>query len=214
MIGGGIVAPEQMSLPLPLLVKQTPEESTMPTIAEHALVLADTRATSTSIDVRVDAGEHLRRRSYGLGALTGRTRLADLLELPVGLGVPVGRLPGDTQSRLRRCPPGVVNEDRGEFIRLLVRPCTVTHIVVTAETWRAALPVLDRYAPFAQRHVALPRGEAIDPYVCYAAERFGIGVRDHDGEQIIEAETFVVRRFSAVGWSFVERMYERVLDAR
>lgn len=172
------------------------------------------RSATTTFDLAINVEEHDRRIDVDLVAVTSRDLLADLMTLPLGMGVAEAAFGEATLRRLWRSQPGIVDTDDGNLVRRLAPPARIVTATVSADSWKTALRSLDLLAAHTERHVALPSGEIEDPLVRFSAERFGIGLWSHEGAQVLPAEPFVRQRFTPTGWAFTERMYERWRRAR
>ncbi|MQS15707.1 hypothetical protein F7Q99_26415 [Streptomyces kaniharaensis] len=162
---------------------------------------------------RVDEPEHRRRQEVGAERLDSIPALACLLGLPVGLPVPVGSLP--EQTEVRDLPRGAVEWDTDLVTRRAVRPLAVDLVVVRAADPRTGLERAGRFAPFCRRAVLLDEVPCagLDAIVAEAAF-YGIGVLldEPDGIRIaLEPEAYRPLRHTAAAWHFVEELYGRLV---
>lgn len=161
--------------------------------------------------VRIDPYEHHRRSRIGLGAATNQRLLDVLMSLPLGMGVPVDALDAASRRVVRRAEIGLVNEDRGEFVRLVRRPVVLDSLLVTACSWQPAREAASGFAAYCERTVRLPSCQ-IDPLVTVEAEHLGVGVESTDGDIVVLPRPHVEMRFTSYGWWFSESIYEQWLS--
>lgn len=162
---------------------------------------------------RVDEAERRRRQAVGAERLDSIPALECLLGLPIGLPVPVGSLPDQTD--VRDLPRGAVEWDTDLVTRRAVRPLAVDLAIVRAAGWRTGLERAGRFAPFCRRALLLDEvPHARLDEILAEATFYGIGVlvNEPDGIRIaLEPEAYRPQRHTAAAWHFVEELYGRLV---
>lgn len=180
--------------------------------ADAQTIAARLLGVSAVLAFRPDDAEWHRRGQVGLGALDSSDHLDVLLSLPIGLPVPVVELSPRERRQLAKLPAGAVAICSGDVVRLAVSPLRVELAIVPARGWVKGLELAGRFAPFAARVMWLPRLPEAQDDMRMLARRYGVGVvvGEPDRAQVAVAPApFVRRRFSAAGWLFTERVFER-----
>ncbi len=169
--------------------------------------------TQALLGYRLNEQEVTRRQARQLGSISSPDILDLLMDLPLGLPVPMKSLTRRERSALRSAPPGAVSIADGEVTREAVAPVAVDFAIVPARTWRAGLEIAGRFAPFCMRIMVLNRRPCNDNDVRSEASYYGIGVvvADQRGTDVLaEPAPFRRRRFTVAGWQFLENVYHRV----
>lgn len=147
-----------------------------------------------------------RRADCSLEPLLGYGDLMALAQLPVDIPVPRSALDHTTVARLSRIPFGAV--DVGEQLtRRAVAAVRVRAVVHEGSQWSRALERASRFAPYAQRTVALPRMPRNLARVRTEAAYYGVGVRVGCGDDcvwIAHPAPFRPQRYSAASWMLDE----------
>jgi hypothetical protein len=160
--------------------------------------------------VRVDVGEHERRQSCGLGAITQLWMLDVLMNLPLGEPVSISGLDSSEQWTLDRLPGGAVQRE-GRWVIRLCRP--VTEIAAVVVRGQRLQPLLKQAAPFtrvAQRMVVLDSVPENFDEVAWEACYQGTGVWSATSAGVTEhvaAEPVQHRYYTAARWRVNERAY-------
>lgn len=134
--------------------------------------------------------------------LLGYGGLTALAELPVDVPLPRSVLDQETVTRLLRLPHGAV--DVGEqFTRRAVAAVRVRAVMHEGSQWSRALERASRFAPYAQRTVALPRMPRSLARVRTEAAYYGVGVRVGFGDDVVwiaRPAPFRPQRYSPASW--------------
>lgn len=184
------------------------------TLAALVTVQAPRGYGTATLSVRVDPVEHQRRQLVGLGGIGSPAVLDLLMQLPVGLPVPVGVLQDRDRRCLRRLQPGIVELTSGEVTRLAVKPTVVELATVEGRVNQRTIGLASGFAPFCSRAILTP----VRPSAARLAEAdfWGIGVileRDGVRETLFEPEPWRPMRHTVAGWLFTEQVYRAVLAA-
>lgn len=169
--------------------------------------------TQALLGYRLNEHEVTRRQAQQLGSISSPDVLDLLMDLPLGLPVPIKSLTLWERSALRSAPPGAVSIAAGEVTREAVAPVAVDFAIVPARTWRAGLETAGRFAPFCMRIMVLNRRPRNESDVRVEASFYGVGVvvADQRGADVLaEPALFRRRRFTVAGWQFLENVYQRV----
>ncbi|MFD8105333.1 hypothetical protein [Streptomyces microflavus] len=162
---------------------------------------------------RMDDAEHERREAVGAARLDRMHPLEVLLNLPVGLPVPLASLEKQERRAVHALPCGAADRDRRTVTRRAVRPLHVDLAVVRATGWKRGLEEAGRFAPYCRRAILLTRRPAGISEALAEADFYGIGVfliSDEEVEMVLEPRDYRPLRHTAAAWSFVEEMYQRV----
>lgn len=160
---------------------------------------------------RLDAAEHARRRQAAAARVDRMPALETLLDLPVGIPVPLAALDTEQRRAVRALPAGCVDRDRTSVTRRAVRPARVDLAVVRASGWRQGLRDAGRFAPFCRRAMLLTRRPSHLDEALAEADFYGIGVflAAGDGvEMVLEPAPYRPLRHTAAAWCFVEELYQ------
>jgi hypothetical protein len=171
---------------------------------------------SALVRYRLDEHEVARRADSRLGALSSPDVLNLLLDLPLGLPVPVASLTTWERSALRGMPRGAVSITKGEVTREAVAPVVVDLAIVPARTWRTGLHDAGRFAPFCARLMVLGKPPKDLAELNRQAGFYGIGVAVADGAEpqlLVAPEPFRRLRFTVASWQFLEHVYRQVAGA-
>ncbi len=162
---------------------------------------------------RFDPVEHRRRQSVSAQPLTAMESLEALLELPVGLPIPMESLCPDDRASVRRLPSTAVDREGGSVTRKAVRPLKVELALVRDTRPRQALEAATKFAPFCSRAVLLQRpAPRMDDYL-NEASFYGVGVllQTPSGIEVpLEPAEYRPKRHTAAAWRFVEKLYQLV----
>jgi hypothetical protein len=161
---------------------------------------------------RLSLAEHDRRSAAGLGAVTHPALLDRLLDLPAGqpVGDPV------VWAETSDLPEGIV--DRGDdgytVTRLLEPPLALDGVVVPAGRAGVLRAVQDAslFAGFTCRWVASTR-RTIRQTALLEAQLCGVGLLDHAGGVVLQAEPPQGRVVDEWSWLLQERTYRCWLRA-
>jgi hypothetical protein len=159
----------------------------------------------------LNAAEHERRVSAGLGAVTDPALLDRLLDLP--LAVPVA----DTVTWAEmsdQCPGVVDRDDDGATVtRLLEPPLTINHVVLAAAVSRELAAVQDAslFAGFTRRWIAVARDRVPDAAVL-EAKLCGVGILDRCGRVLLAGEVPAALTIDGWTWLLQEKTYRRWLN--
>lgn len=159
---------------------------------------------------RVDTGEAERRRRAGAETITSADVLELLLDLPLGVPVPVTSLSHREGAALKRAPAGAVCVRDGEVTRHAVAPVAVDLALITGGSWRHGLKIAGRFAPFCARAMVLPRRPRDLAGLCLEAGFYGVGVivaDDRSTEVLVAPAPFRRSLWTAAGWRFLEAVY-------
>jgi hypothetical protein len=168
---------------------------------------------SALVRYRLEEHEAARRAARRLGVFSSPDVLNLLLDLPLGLPVPVASLARWERSALRSLPPGAVSITKGEVIREAVAPVAVDLAIVPARTWRTGLHEAGRFAPFCARLIVLGKPPKDLAELNTQAGFYGIGVAVADGAEpqlLVAPAPFRRQRFTVASWQFLERVYRQV----
>ncbi|MFE0147845.1 hypothetical protein ACFWY5_11900 [Nonomuraea sp. NPDC059007] len=174
------------------------------------------QGTSAMLHYELDQAEVERRRHAGLGAITSPDALRVLLDLPVGVPLPLSAAGWTTPDLLRLLPRGAMHLGPGQVTCLAVPPIGARLAVVPARSWRAGLERAGRFAPFCSRAMLLSSLPRELQALRMEADFYGIGVIcDADGEPcvIVPPAPFERRRFTVAGWLFLEEAYQQITSA-
>lgn len=169
--------------------------------------------TSALVRYRLEDLEVTRRKASRLCDISSPDVLNLLLDLPIGLPVPVKSLTRWERLALRTAPKGAVSIANGEVTRKAVAPIAVDLAIVPARTWRAGLQAAGRFAPFCARMMVLGSPPRNLDALSAQASFYGIGVAVADQEEprlVVMPEGFRRKRFTAAGWQFLEAVYRQV----
>jgi hypothetical protein len=174
------------------------------------VMLLGVRVTAYAI---INAAEHRRRETAGVGAVVNPALLDRLMDLPTGIPVtdPV------VWAEMADQPGGVVERGRdgARVTRRLESPLTITDVVVDGVPGRESRAVQDAslFAGFARRWVAVMAGQVPDAAML-EAKLCGVGVVDRRLRQLLAAEK--PRGLTRDGWSWLleEKVYRRWLSRR
>lgn len=184
------------------------------TLAALVTVQAPRGYGAATLSVRVDLVEHERRQNASLGSINSPAVLDLLMQLPVGLPVPVGVLQDRDRRFLCRLQPGIVERAGGEVTRLAVKPVMVELATVVGRVNQRTIGLASGFAPFCSRAIvttARPSGARLAE-----ADFWGIGVvLECDGvrETLVEPEPWRPMRHTVPGWLFTEQVYRAILAA-
>ncbi|GHH27167.1 hypothetical protein [Streptomyces lanatus] len=186
--------------------------------ASAALLEAGAQAQAASLQgveasffYQMDSAEHARRRHAAAAPLDRIAALETLLDLPVGIPVPLARLGADQRRAVRTLPTGCADRDRTSVTRRAVRPARVDLAVVRASGWRQGLHDAGRFAPFCRRAMLLTRCPSHLDEALAEADFYGIGVFLAAGdsvEMVLEPAPYRPLRHTAAAWCFVEELYQ------
>lgn len=169
--------------------------------------------TSALVRYRFDGLEAARRKASGLGGISSPDVLNLLLDLPLGMPVPVKSLTRWERLALRAAPLGAVSITKGEVTREAVPPVAVDLAIVPARTWRAGLQAAGRFAPFCARMMVLGSSPRDLDGLITQAGFYGIGVAVADQAEpqlLVMPVAFRRKRFTAASWQFLEEVYRQV----
>ncbi len=161
----------------------------------------------------LNAAEHGRRRSAGLGAVTDPALLDRLMDLPLALPVADPAIWAEMQDQV----PGVVDrdEDSATVTRLLEPPLTIDDVAMTATAGRELRAVQDAslFAGFTRRWVTAARDRVPDSVVL-EAKLCGVGILDRCGQVLLAAESPASLTVDGWTWLLQEKTYRRWLNQR
>jgi len=164
---------------------------------------------------RLNEQEVARRKTSRLKAISSPDVLNLLLDLPLGLPVPVKSLARWERLALRAAPTGAFSIEKGQVTREAVAPIAVDLAIVPARTWRAGLHAAGRFAPFCARVIALSTAPKDLDVLNAQADFYGIGVAVADQpELLVLPEAHRRNRFTVAGWQFLEAVYQQVVWGR
>ena len=169
--------------------------------------LLSVRVTALAV---LDAGEHARRQSAQLAAVTDPAVLELLLRLPAGLAVHDPIAWAETAGQ----PDGVLARDPEAMTvtRLLMPPLAVADVLVDATAGREILAVQDAslFARFTRRWVILA-GERVPERAVLEAKLCGVGILTAAGGLVVPADGPVIEVADAWDWMLREKVYRRWL---
>ncbi len=125
---------------------------------------------------RGDDHEWRRRSAEGLGAVLAWDLLDTLMDLPVGMPVPMSSLTGPAQRRLRKAPRGVACISGSVITRQIVPAVTPLLAVISTRSWRDGLVAASRFACYCPRIVVVPALGSDEAEALALAREFGIGL--------------------------------------
>lgn len=166
--------------------------------------------TEALICYRVDTAEAERRRRAGAETIASADVLELLLDLPLGVPVPVTSLSHREDAALSCVPAGAVCVRDGEVTRHAVAPVAVDLAVIAGRSWRHGLKIAGRFAPFCARAMVLPRCPLDLTDLCLEAGFYGVGViivDDRSTQVLVAPAPFRRSRWTAAGWRFLEVVY-------
>jgi hypothetical protein len=164
---------------------------------------------------RYDENERARRHRVGAERLDRMDALEALLQVPVGLPVPLASLAEPLCRAIGALPGGAAVVGDGQVTRNAVRPLAVDLVVVrsSGRNWRDGLKRAGRFAPFSRRALLIdPPSEEWETLLLEAAF-YGIGILIPAGggvELVLEPRAYRPRRHTAAAWRFVEQVYQRL----
>jgi hypothetical protein len=163
---------------------------------------------------RLDRGEHERRRSCGLGALTDRDCLRFLSCLPEGEPVRLVDLTNAEREQLSAVPVGAVDMSRNLVTRRARPPISIGLVVVADDDAERGLDRASEFAQFCARMLVL--GQRPDDLVTLKMEAcfYGIGlavVRDSALSVILHPEPTSMTP-GPVSWRLLEQVYAAHLE--
>jgi hypothetical protein len=180
-----------------------------PAVPVSAMLLG-VRVTAYAI---INAAEHQRRKTAGMGAVINPALLDRLMDLPIGISVtdPVA------WAEMAAQPRGVAerHEDGARITRRLESPLTITDVIVGAATGHELRAVQDAslFAGFTRRWIAampsrIPDAAMLEAKLC------GVGIVDQRPRQLLPAEK--PEGLTRDGWSWLleEKTYRRWLIRR
>jgi hypothetical protein len=186
-------------------------------VVPHDVHIAGVRAEGVrgTLAYQVDAGEHDRRRQVGLGAVTRLGWLDTLMEMPLGLPVPLESLTADEHERARRLPHGCVDQSDEGLIRRLVRPISMYLIIVEDTDWRRGLIRSGAYIGCTRILVVPPDVAELDD-AGLQADYWGVGLMvsgqlPGSSRVVVPPERFVPKIYTAASWRFCEEMYRQAV---
>ncbi|WP_200214330.1 hypothetical protein [Micromonospora coerulea] len=159
------------------------------------------------IAYRRDEDQGRLRHRHGIEPILGLDVLDTLMDLPLGLPVPVDALSAADRGRLRRLPAGAVLWSAATVTRRVAPPVTPTLAMVRSADWMGGLRAASRFAVYCPRMVivaALPPDSAA---ALSQASFYGIGVAVHrDGrpEVVLAPESVADRQPTPAWWWFTE----------
>lgn len=166
-----------------------------------------------SVRAILNDGEHERRVSAGLGAVTDPALLERLMDLPLAIPVADAVAWAETSDQ----PPAVV--DRGgdgvTVTRTLQPPLTISDVVLTATGGRelAAVQEASLFAGFTRRWIVFTRGSVPDEVVL-EAKLCGVGVVDLHGTVLLAGQRPASTTIDGWTWLLQEKTYRRWLSER
>jgi hypothetical protein len=159
----------------------------------------------------LDAAEHERRVSAGLGAVTDPALLDRLMDFPLAVPVADAVAWAELMDQL----PAVVGRAGDGFTvtRILQPPLTISEVVLTAAGGRelAAVQAASMFAGFARRWVVLTRSSVPDEVVL-EAKLCGVGVVDQHGMVLLAGQHPVSPTIDGWTWLLQEKTYRRWLS--
>jgi hypothetical protein len=158
----------------------------------------------------LNAAEHERRVSAGLGAVTDPALLDRLMDLPAG--VPVAD--AVAWAEMTDQPRSVVErrEDGVTVTRMLEPALAISDVVVAAAGGRELAAVQEAlFAGFARRWIALTRSRVPDAVVLEAKLR-GVGIVDRCGRVLLAGEDPAALAIDGWTWLLQEKAYRRWLS--
>lgn len=172
------------------------------------VILLGVRVTAYVI---INAGEHRRRATSRILAVTDPALLDRLMDLPVATPVhdPV------IWAEMADQPPGIVarGEDGASVTRRLDHPLTIEDVAVEATAGRELRAVQDvsLFAGFTRRWVAAARTRVPDSTIL-EAKLCGVGILDSRRKVLLPAEKPVALTMDGWSWLLQEKAYRRWLN--
>lgn len=157
--------------------------------------------------------EWARRSRCDVGAVEDISTLAVLMELPVGIPVPLSCLHPTDRRVLRQLPDGIVHYEENAVVRDLDRVITLLLAIVPGdEDWASAAGAASGFAVHCPRLVALSRPADRAAGVVHDVSQYGIGVVAGGSNPRVLAEPAPMPewRFTPGGWGFDEEIYAQV----
>jgi hypothetical protein len=173
------------------------------------VMLLGVRVTACAI---INIGEHRRRETAGVGAVSNPALLDRLMDLPIGIPVtdPV------VWAEMADQPYGVIERhDDARVTRRLESPLTITDVVVDAVTGKELRAVQDvsLFAGFTRRWMAATPGRIPDAAML-EAQLCGVGIVDQHGQQLLAAAEPQGLTRDGWSWRLEEKAYRRWLTRR
>lgn len=166
--------------------------------------------------VVLDRHEHSRRQRCGLGAVTDLTLLDSLLNLPLGVPVPLDALTPRERERLSRAPEGVATHSADGVRRLVTTPAEVQAVLVHGRGWDTVLRHASTFRRAAQSIAVFPAAPRQLGQRLWEAQVEGVGVWVQDGDTLIEILPPAISdpcRVKPAWWRFHEAAYAAWLTA-
>jgi hypothetical protein len=173
-------------------------------------MLLGVRVTAYAI---INIGEHRRRETAGVGAVSNPALLDRLMDLPIGIPVTDPAVWAEMADQ----PYGVIerDEDGARVTRRLESPLTITDVLVDAPAGQELRAVQDAslFAGFTRRWMAatpsrIPDAAMLEAKLC------GVGIVDQHRQQLLAAAE--PQGLTRDGWSWLleEKAYRRWLTRR
>jgi hypothetical protein len=167
--------------------------------------------------VSIDTAELHRRAEWGDRLpVTDPSQLDLLMELPVGVQVPVGSLSEAQTRALRRMPRHAVHLEGPLYsrpthaTRLAQRPARVHLAMVRGKADRHGMGAVTSYAPFCTRALLLDAPPRNSGFLTEAGF-WDVGVAllhaAGEAEVLVEPVPWRARRHSVAGWRFTEQAF-------
>jgi hypothetical protein len=182
-----------------------------------------TRAFDATVAVELHSVELNRRSASATPRLRSLDMLNLLLEMPLGVPVPVDLDDSYRRNLLRRANRlNVVSlltgDGRPEAKRIADVPLRIVHVQVRCERgWRRALDATSRFAPYGSRELILSREPRDRELLALEASYLGIGVSVGRPEgpvtNLVPCAPFERERFTGAAWLMAERLLEALLRA-
>lgn len=186
--------------------------STLVASGGHAKTLS-LLGSNVVVFYRFDNTEHARRQKVSAKPLTSLGHLETLMTLPVDMPVPMDSLSKKERVGVRKLPAGSIDRGHSSVIRQAVRPLHMDLVLVSTARPRQGLESATRFAPYCRRAVLLQRpAPRMDDYL-NEASFYGVGVLVDTPaglKTVLEPQAHRPKRHTAVAWSFVEDLYQRV----
>lgn len=166
--------------------------------------------------VVLDEAEQAYRHHQRLKAICDLPSIADLLELPYRMPVPIGLLPAALIEELNTLPTGVV-EMGSQFVeRLVRRPLTVVGVIAEPAQWTRQAEALGRFVTSAPRAAIRPRHGQPSTRVAAEAAMWGIGLISPatDGLAILADPARPTVEVRPYEWWLAEAVYDAWLASR
>ncbi|MFD4540787.1 hypothetical protein [Streptomyces bauhiniae] len=166
---------------------------------------------------RADTQEIERRAAVGAAELTDRCVLDLLMNLPLGVAVPVASLSEAERRTLRRLPPGSVSRYGDIVVRQATQPIRIDLAVVPGRTWAATKEKAEWFTPFCARAVLIDGPLRRREDAVMEADFYGIGLLVTTGsevEVVVPPRPFARRRHTAATWQLVESAYRQLSSNR